>query len=65
MSAVKSGYFRNHYSRMIKHLINFVTIFALETSCETSACIMQAMNVKISDDPYVFEKMLDQSRRPC
>ena len=35
---------------MIERLIDFVTIFALETSCEASARIMQAMHVKISGD---------------
>lgn len=36
--------FLNHYSRMIERLIDFVTILALETSCEASVRIMQAMN---------------------
>ena len=45
--------FLNHYSRMTERLIDFVTILALETSCEASARIMQAMNVKISGDTVI------------
>lgn len=45
--------FLNHYSRMTERLVDFVTILALETSCEASARIMQAMNVKISGDTVI------------
>ena len=45
--------FLNHYSRMTERLIDFVTILALETSCEASARIMQAMNVKMSGDTVI------------
>ena len=38
---------------MTERLIDFVTILALETSCEASARIMQAMNVKISGDTVI------------
>lgn len=60
--------FLNHYSRMTERLINFVTIFALETSCEASARIMQAMNVKISGDTVIrmlLKRYQTQSHIPC
>lgn len=41
--------FLNHYSRMAERLIDFITILALETS----ARIMQAMNVKIGGDTVI------------
>lgn len=45
--------FLSHYSRMTERLADFVTILALETSCEASARIMRAMNVKISGDTVI------------
>ena len=60
--------FLNHYSRMTERLIDFVTILALETSCEASARIMQAMNVKISGDTVIrmlLKKYRTQSHIPC
>lgn len=45
--------FLNYYSRMTERLVDFVTVLALETSCESSARIMQAMNIKISGDTVI------------
>ena len=42
--------FLNHYSRTTECLIDFITILALETSCEAYVRIMQAMNAKIRGD---------------
>ena len=52
--------FLNHYSRMTERLIDFIAILALETSCEASARIMQAMNVKMSGD--TVSRMLLKSK---
>lgn len=60
--------FLNHYSRMTERLIDFVTILALETSCEASARIMRAMNVKISGDTVIrmlLKRYQTQSHIPC
>ena len=60
--------FLNHYSRMTERLIDFVTILALETSCEASARIMQAMHVKISGDTVIrmlLKRYQTQSHIPC
>lgn len=60
--------FLNHYSRMTERLIDFVTILALETSCEASARIMQAMHVKISGDTVIrmlLKRYQMQSHIPC
>lgn len=60
--------FLNHYSRMTERLIDFITILALETSCEASARIMQAMNVKISGDTVIrmlLKRYQAQSHMPC
>ena len=60
--------FLNHYSRMTERLIDFVTILALETSCEASARIMQAMYVKISGDTVIrmlLKRYQTQSHMPC
>lgn len=45
--------FLSHNSRMTERLADFVTLLALETSCESCARIMQAMNVKISGDTVI------------
>ena len=53
---------------MTERLINFVTILALETSCEASARIMQAMHVKISGDTVIrmlLKRYQTQSHIPC
>ena len=60
--------FLNHYSRMTERLIDFVTILALETSCEASARIMQAMHVKISGDTVIrmlLKRYQTRSHIPC
>ena len=60
--------FLNHYSRMTERLIEFVTILALETSCEASARIIQAMHVKISGDTVIrmlLKRYQTQSHIPC
>ena len=38
---------------MTERLADFVTLLALETSCESSARILQSMNVKISGDTVI------------
>lgn len=58
------GGFLNYYSRMTERLVDFVTILALETSCESSARIMQAMNVKISGDTVIRMLLKRYSRQP-
>ena len=53
---------------MTERLIDFVTILALETSCEASARIMQAMHVKISGDTVIrmlLKRYQTQSHIPC
>ena len=60
--------FLNHYSRMTERIIDFVTILALETSCEASARIMQAMHVKISGDTVIrmlLKRYQTRSHIPC
>lgn len=53
---------------MTERLIDFVTILALETSCEASARIMQAMHVKLSGDTVIrmlLKRYQTQSHIPC
>lgn len=60
--------FLNYYSRMTERLVDFVTILALETSCESSARIMRAMNIKISGDTVIrmlLKKYSTQPERKC
>lgn len=38
---------------MSERLIDFITILALETSCEASARIMQTINIEISGDTLI------------
>lgn len=45
--------FLNYNSRMTERLADFITLLALETSCESCARIMQSMNVKISGDTVI------------
>lgn len=45
--------FLKYHSRMTERLADFVTLLALETSCESSARILQSMNVKISGDTVI------------
>lgn len=56
--------FLNYYSRMTERLVDFVTILALETSCESSARIMQAMNVRISGDTVIRMLLKRYGRQP-
>lgn len=60
--------FLNHYSRMTERLVDFVTILALETSCEASARIMRAMHIKISGDTVIrmlLKRYREQPHVPC
>ena len=60
--------FLNYYSRMTERLANFVTILALETSCESSARIMRIMNIRISGDTVIrmlLKKYSIQPERSC
>lgn len=45
--------FLSYYSRMTERLADFVTVLALETSCEACARILQTMNIKISGDTVI------------
>lgn len=45
--------FLGYHSRMTERLADFVTLLALETSCESCARILQSMNVKISGDTVI------------
>lgn len=45
--------FLNYNSRMTERLADFISLLALETSCESCARIMQSMNVKISGDTVI------------
>lgn len=45
--------FINYNSRMTERLADFISLLALETSCESCARIMQSMNVKISGDTVI------------
>lgn len=56
--------FLNYYSRMTERLVDFVTILALETSCEASARIMQAMNIRISGDTIIRMLLKRYGTRP-
>lgn len=58
------GGFLNYYSRMTERLVDFVTILALETSCESSARIMQVMNIKISGDTVLRTLLKRYSAQP-
>lgn len=56
--------FLSHNSRMTERLADFVTLLALETSCESCARIMQAMNVKISGDTVIRLLIKRYSKQP-
>ena len=58
------GGFLIYYSRMTERLVDFVTILALETSCESSARIMQVMNIKISGDTVIRTLLKRYSAQP-
>lgn len=45
--------FLGYYSRMTERLADFVTILALNTSCESCARILQSMNIRISGDTVI------------
>ncbi len=45
--------FLGYNSRMTERLVDFITLLALETSCESSARILRSMNVKISGDTVI------------
>lgn len=56
--------FLNYYSRMTERLVDFVTMLALETSCESCARILQAMNVRISGDTVIRMLLKRYSEQP-
>lgn len=58
------GGFLNYYSWITKHLVDFVTILALETSCESSVRIMQTMNAKISWDTIIRMLLKKYGKQP-
>ena len=45
--------FLNPYDRMTQRCIDFVSMLALETSCEGAARICQSMNLKVSGDTII------------
>lgn len=45
--------FLSHFGRMTERLAEFVCGLALETSCESCACILKKLNVKISGDTVI------------
>lgn len=45
--------FLSHFGRMTERLAEFVCGLALETSCESCACILNKINVKISGDTVI------------
>lgn len=45
--------FLSHFGRMTERLAEFVCGLALETSCESCACILKKINVKISGDTVI------------
>lgn len=58
------GGFLDYYSRLTERLVDFVTILTLETSCESSARIMQGMNIKISGDTVIRMLLKRYSKQP-
>lgn len=56
--------FLNYNSRMTERLADFVALLALETSCESSARILKAMNVKISGDTIIRLLIKRYSNQP-
>lgn len=57
--------FLSHYSRMTDRLADLVTLLALETSCEASARILKAMNVKVSGDTVIRLLLKRYSAQPA
>lgn len=45
--------FLSYYSRMTDRLEDFISVLALETSCEACARIMNSLNVKVSGDTVI------------
>lgn len=60
--------FLDYCSRNAERLIDFVTILALETSCESAARILKASNIKISGDTIIrmlMRRYSDQEKPVC
>ena len=60
--------FLNYNSRMTERLEDFICLLAIETSCEASARIMNAMRVKVSGDTVIrllVKRYKNQSPTVC
>lgn len=60
--------FLDYCSRNTERLIDFATILAMETSCESAARILKASNIKISGDTIIrmlMRRYSDQEKPVC
>ena len=58
--------FLNSYGRMTERCADFICMLAMETSCEGSARICKAMNIKVSGDTIIrlLTKRFEQQEEP-
>lgn len=57
--------FLSHYGRMSSRLEDFILTIALQTSCESAARIMNAINVKVSGDTVIRLLLKRYSAQPA
>lgn len=57
--------FLNHYSYMTERLADLMTAIAIETSCESCARILKAMNIKTSGDTVIRTLIKRYEKQPA